>query len=672
MCGIVGIWQLEGGNVDRETLDRFTDSLAHRGPDGRGVKIFDKASLGLGHRRLSVLDPTRAGHQPMAYAEKRFWITFNGEIYNFLELRSQLTRLGYQFHTETDTEVVLASFIEWGQDCQLKFNGMWAFAIWDTVEQVLFLSRDRFGVKPLFFYQNKGNFAFASELKSFMALPAHIRPGFDPEMVARMKNEESVDQTLLAGVTNLNGGCCLTLTANTGPKVRRWWHTADHLEDTPKLFSEQIERYQELFFDACRVRMRSDVPIGTALSGGLDSSSILCSMSHVRKPGVDDGERLAKSWQKAFVLAYSGTSHDERRHAQMVAEHAGADPIIQEIRPDQIDPADITNSILSFEAIQNAEPSLGPWLIYREMCRAGVKVSIDGLGGDETLAGYHEYLPIAMKDSIWPLPRPVQWHELQAILKGLYEQDISEGAKPHIPTVGDVVKSLGPSIGAGKALISQILEKWPRSHNLAVDGLRLLRSVGGGKNDGRSSNWLRLRPRRPEMKYREKKVSGWGYLQQYLYDDFHYGTNARSLRNFDRMSMAHGVESRAPFMDWRLVCFAFSIPTQSKLGAGFTKLILREAMRDVLPEEIRCRKGKLGFSSPMPVWYRYGLKEQVLDSLNSQEFLESEIWNGPVIRTYTEKCYQQEDYVSAVKSWKFIQAHSLMDGFKRLASSGRV
>ena len=672
MCGIVGIWNRDQRSVDPTLLNRFTDALAHRGPDGRGVKIFDKANLGLGHRRLSILDLTRAGHQPMAYAEKRFWITFNGEIYNFLELRSQLRRLGYQFHTETDTEVVLASFIEWGQDCQLKFNGMWAFAIWDAVEQVLFLSRDRFGVKPLFFYQDKGSFIFASELKAFMALPANIRPGFDPEMVARMKNEESVDQTLLNGVTNLNGGCCLTLTANTGTKVRRWWHTSDHLEDTPKSFSEQIERYQELFFDACRIRMRSDVPIGTALSGGLDSSSILCSMSHVRKPGVDDGERLAKSWQKAFVLAYSNTSHDERRHAQIVAEHAGADSIIQEIQPDQIAPMDIANSILSFEAIQSAEPSLGPWLIYREMQRAGVKVSIDGLGGDETLAGYHEYLPIAMKDSIWPLPRPAQWRELQAILKGLYQQDVSEGAKPYIPTVGNIVKSMSPSIGAGKALISQILEKWPRSHNLAIDGLRLLRSVRGGDNSERSPNWLRIRSRRPGAKYRGKTVAGWSFLQQYLYDDFHYGTNARSLRNFDRMSMAHGVESRAPFMDWRLVCFAFSLPTQSKLGAGFTKLILREAMRDVLPEEIRCRKGKLGFSSPMPVWYRYGLREQVLDSLNSQAFLESEIWNGPVIRTYTEKCYRQEDYVSAVKSWKFIQAHSLMDGFKRLARSGEV
>jgi asparagine synthase (glutamine-hydrolysing) len=174
------------------------------------------------------------------------------------------------------------------------------------------------------------------------------------------------------------------------------------------------------------------------------------------------------------------------------------------------------------------------------------------------------------------------------------------------------------------------------------------------------------------MKYREKEVSGWGYLQQYLYDDFHYGTNARSLRNFDRMSMAHGVESRAPFMDWRLVCFAFSIPTKSKLGVGFTKLILREAMRDVLPEEIRRRKGKLGFASPMPVWYRYGLKEQVLDSLNSRAFLESDIWNGPEIRTYTEERYKEGDYVSAVKSWKFLQAHSLMDGFKRLANGESI
>ena len=156
-------------------------------------------------------------------------------------------------------------------------------------------------------------------------------------------------------------------------------------------------------------------------------------------------------------------------------------------------------------------------------------------------------------------------------------------------------------------------------------------------------------------------------MQRYLYDDFHYGTNARSLRNFDRMSMAHGVESRAPFMDWRIVCFAFSLPTDSKLGSGFTKRILRDAMRGVLPEPIRIRKGKLGFSSPMPVLYQYGLRDQVLYTINSRQFLQSDIWNGPLIRDFTESCYRKEDYSSAVKSWKYIQALSLMNSFERVA-----
>ena len=197
MCGIVGIWQLDGGNVDQEVLDRFTDSLAHRGPDGRGTIIDNEAGIGLGHRRLAILDVSSSGQQPMIYGNGRYWIVFNGEIYNFLELRAELEGLGHQFHTETDTEVVLASYVQWGQECQLRFNGMWALAIWDKSEHTLFLSRDRFGVKPLYFLSERGWFLFASELKAFMSLPSTIRPHVDMGMIARMKNEESIDQTLL-------------------------------------------------------------------------------------------------------------------------------------------------------------------------------------------------------------------------------------------------------------------------------------------------------------------------------------------------------------------------------------------------------------------------------------------------------------------------------------------
>ena len=662
MCGIVGIWKLNGQELDRSSLDRFTDSLEHRGPDGRGTFVDIESNIGLGHRRLSILDVSAAGNQPMTYGNGRYWITFNGEIYNFIELRAQLKQKGHNFLTDTDTEVVLAAYVQWGVDCQYQFNGMWAFAIWDTEEKILFLSRDRFGVKPLFFLTTRHHFIFGSELKAFMSLPNDLRPDICPNMVARMRNDESVDQTLLTGVINLQGGCFLTCRDRGELSVRRWWSTAEHLEEVPSRFEDQVERYKELFVDACTIRMRSDVPIGTALSGGLDSSSTLCTMAEIRSRG-NNSERLAIEWQKAFVLVYSGTTHDERVYADSVIKQTGARPIFREINPVDIFSGDIEASIFSFEAIQNAEPSIGPWLIYQEMRKAGVAVSIDGLGGDETLAGYHEYLPVAMKDAIWPFPHPRRWRNLQEILSGLYEGEISEGSKPYVPTVSDILNAMIPGIADGKEALYHVLEKSPWLLDRLRRYFRSIKTNMLEKNHPDKQPWLHVNPLRPTAKFREKKRVGWNYLQQYLYDDFHYGTNARSLRNFDRMSMSHGVESRAPFMDWRLVCFSLSLPAESKLGGGYTKRILREAMRGTLPEDIRLRKSKMGFSSPMPVWYQYGLKTQILDILNSQKFLDSEIWNGPIIRDYTEKCFQQGHYVGATKSWKFIQAYSLMNSF---------
>ena len=664
MCGIVGIWNFSGQELNEIFLNQLTDALAHRGPDGRGIFVDEKANLGLGHRRLAILDISDKGHQPMPYGGRRYWITFNGEIYNFIELRTELEKYGHYFKTDSDTEVVLASYIQWGQDCQLKLNGMWAFAIWDTVEKTLFLSRDRFGVKPLFFLTKKDHFIFASELKAFMALPLQLRPDFDLRMVARMKNEETVDQTLLENVENLNGGCCLLIRNRGFPKVRKWWKTSEHLRDAPKQFEDQIAMYKELFSDACRIRMRSDVPIGTALSGGLDSSSALCTMSEIRSGG-NNSERLAREWQKAFVLVYSGTTHDESAYANSVINQTGADPVFKEIDPVDISSSDIEASIFSFEAIQNAEPSIGPWLIYEEMRKAGVFVSIDGLGGDETLAGYHEYVPIAMKDAIWPFPRPQRWRDLHRILSGLYEGEISEGSNPYIPTVPDILNTMIPGVSEGKEALYLVLKNFPWLLEQLRNKYRTIKTKLSATNRLESGRWLQVDPTTPTTKFREKKNSGWNYLQQYLYNDFHYGTNSRSLRNFDRMSMSSGIESRAPFMDWRLVCFSFSLPTESKLGGGYTKHILREAMRGTLPEDIRSRKGKLGFASPMPVWYQHGLRNNVLDILNSQQFLESEIWNGPKIRDHTEKCYQQEHYVEATKSWKFIQAYLLMNSFQK-------
>lgn len=309
-------------------LERFTDTLRHRGPDGRGT--FIDGNLGLGHRRLAILDLSDAGKCPMSYGGadgRRYWITYNGEIYNFLELRSELQKLGHRFHTETDTEVVLAAFAQWGGDCLLRFNGMWALAIWDTVERVLFLARDRFSVKPLY-YLSTGRFAFASELKAFLALDT-FSPGLNEEIVPGIiQNSYSYEgtnqETILRGIRRLPGGHCLVLKDDGHYTIKKWWETQDHIPQIPARYEEQVEQFRELFLDAVRIRMRSDVPIGTCLSGGIDSSAIASSMAWNYHEGKTGLERCADDWQHTFIAGFPGTEIDECECAAEVVKHIGA------------------------------------------------------------------------------------------------------------------------------------------------------------------------------------------------------------------------------------------------------------------------------------------------------------------------------------------------------------
>jgi asparagine synthase (glutamine-hydrolysing) len=292
MCGIAGIWQLDGQRVERTTIERFISALAHRGPDGEGVLKEDEGRLALAHRRLAILDLSAAGDQPMRSPSGRYDITYNGEIYNFLELRAELEQHGFRFRSDSDTEVILAAFERWGPDCLPRFNDMWSFAIWDRLWRSLFLARDRFGVKPLYVLIGARRFAFASELKAFLHLD-----GFDPvaetqALQARLAGNFS-DHVLLRGVESVPPGHYLEVTTK-GTRRRRWWNTLDHLVSVPQDLATQAEEFRELLFDACRLRVRSDVPVATSLSGGLDSSSVLCSLAAAQNRRVSD--RLAPEW----------------------------------------------------------------------------------------------------------------------------------------------------------------------------------------------------------------------------------------------------------------------------------------------------------------------------------------------------------------------------------------
>ena len=532
MCGIAGIFDTRGV-VPLETIQRFTDALTHRGPDGRGIHI--DRGVALGHRRLAILDPRPEGNCPMEYVTpqgRHIWITFNGEVYNFIEIRKDLELEGWHFKTNTDTEVIAASWGRWGAECLSRFNGMWAFAIWEPDTGELTLSRDRFGVKPLYFTTNSHRLAFASEAKAFLEL-SDFSPALDPEaaMVSLTQGysyEGCTDRYLLKSVHRLPAGHFLRITTRGEITTQRWWDTASHIPQVPDTFEEQVEQFREIFLDAVRIRMRSDVPVGSCLSGGIDSSSVVSSMALLHSRG-GLGERVPDDWRQTFVASFPGTALDERLYAEEVIRATGARPYIWNFDPDEAISL-IPQSVWSLEDVYGGL-TVPVWCIYREMRRAGTVVSLDGHGGDELLLGYGWYLDWLVRDA-----------------------------------------------------------------------------------------------------------------NTKLYNDFHYSLLPAILRNYDRCSMAHGIEVRMPFMDWRLVTYCFGLPALSKAGGGFTKRVLRAAMRGIAPASILDRRTKIGFNSPMIEWFNGGLG-QLLESLSHHP-----LWNE-VAHTGGEHLSETALQKSRSKGW---------------------
>lgn len=623
MCGIVGLWNLNDEPVSPNLLRCFIDSLAHRGPDGSDIYIDRDANLGLGHRRLAIIDTSEGGRQPMSYANDRYWIVFNGEMYNFLELKKELEQLGHAFHTDSDTEVILTAYHHWGEDCQLKFNGMWAFAIWDRTERQLFISRDRFGVKPLIYHFDEKHFAFASEMKAFLALD-WFQPEFDPAMVAlALTNErliEGDERCMLKRLNHLLGGYCLSLRLGEQPKIRRWWNTLDHLETVPQKYDEQVTRFRELFLDACRIRMRSDVPIGTALSGGLDSSSILCAMTHIRNT-TNASDRLAQEWQKAFIMTYPGAVIDERKYADEVIRQTGVKPIYctgaSALYLDHFD-----DILFQYEEISDIH--LGPWLVHKAQRENGVVVTIDGHGGDELLGGYPWHVTAALKDAI-SVFSPFRTRDIISIMKGL--------------------------------------ELFPQNQFY----LRSVQVLFSKMTKEKVQPWLVQRAADFTSSAYEHDlplIKDRDALFKSLYVDYHFTQLPMNLRDFDRLSMAHGVEIRSPFMDWRLVCFAFSLPSSAKIGDGFTKRILRDAFKGILPETIRTRTRKLGFPNLAEAWTSPRAQEFIREVVHSRDFQQSAIWNGKRIAEDLSVAIRNQDNEQLHQAWVYVQAASLMRLFK--------
>lgn len=569
--GVCGIWGAYNLNIEDDIVKKCLDSLAHRGPDGEG--IYRNNAVVFGHRRLSILDLSSRGKQPMVSEDGNFIISFNGEIYNFLEIRKELISLGHTFKSDTDSEVVLHAYMEWKEKCVERFNGMWAFAIWDNTIQKMFLCRDRFGIKPLFYYEEKGGYCFASEMKAIAPIMNRVNPNMKLiKNINRILTYEATDECLILGIKRMPAGHYAWID-KTGIQLVQWWKTIDHIVELPQSYDEQVAMFRELFLDACKIRMRSDVTIGTALSGGLDSSSTISAMSYIARNL--HGERVNNDWQHAYVATFPGTSQDESYYAKQVTDYLGIESTFLEIDPVK-GWENIEKYVYLFEDFHLTSP-VPMMMLYGELRNNNTLVSIDGHGADELLGGYAFDILYAYGDACSEEERG----EIANICAGMNNNGVENNKWL---TNGAYI-----NFSARRALS------------------RILHPI--------------------EEKNRNQYLNELGSLNARLYDETHKEILPTLLRNYDRYSMANGVEIRMPFMDYRIVQMAFSLDWKSKLRNGYSKAIVRDALATYMPNEIAYRKSKIGFNTPINDWIKGGLKEYFEDTLNSIEFCNSNMVN---------------------------------------------
>ncbi|MBR0930677.1 asparagine synthase (glutamine-hydrolyzing) [Bradyrhizobium diazoefficiens] len=590
MCGIAGIVNLGGNAVEPAEISRLTSLIAHRGPFGEGTWFSADRSLAFGHRRLAIIDPGEGGYQPMLSADGRHVIVYNGEIYNFLELRRELEQQGAVFRSQSDTEVILAAWQAWGEDMLPRFNGMWALAIFDTDTRELFLARDRFGIKPLLYAASPERFIFASEQRALVR-SGLVDPAVDRDVARRLLLDafgiEGSERTLFRQVRRLQAGHCLWLRQGK-VSVKRWWRTVDHLPPVPATEAERVARFRELFQDAVALRMRSDVPIGTCLSGGFDSSAVICAMAAHEKSGM--GPRDSAAWRHAFVAAFPGALNDERPMAEEAAAWAKVAPVILEIgQADAL--TDLDQILDDLDDVYISLPS-AIWLLYRQLPRNNVTVSLDGHGADELMGAYLQ--------------------EGQALAFRIRNAAEDFASRSKLARRGvDILRALA----------------------LKRKGVYFLR---GGLRD--------LPAQLPLTAEDDVLPREWGGLNKRLYRMFHSTVLPTILRNFDRLSMAHGVEVRMPFMDWRLVTYTMALPESSKSSDGYTKAVARRAMANLMPESIRTARRKVGFNSPMPEWLNGPLAGWTADLLDRKVPAFAELVDEAALRAAVSR-------LTASKSW---------------------
>lgn len=548
MCGISGIINKNGNLVDKGEIQKINDLIVHRGPDDEGF-YFEK-NFAFGHRRLSILDLSSDGHQPMHYLDK-YIITYNGEVYNYLEIKEELQKDGYVFKSHTDTEVILASYDKWGENCVDRFNGMWAFAIYDKEKKIIFCSRDRFGVKPFYYTQVDDKFIFGSEIKQLLEFYEDRYINKKVLMNYLVIGYENYDnETFFENIFKLQQSHNLIydLTNNTFI-IKKYYDIKK--ENLNLNENESIASYKNELFESIKLRLRSDVKVGTCLSGGLDSSSIAGIASLLNK----------KETNEKFVAIHAKSTEkksDESSFAKQVAEYCNLE--LNLIEPSKEDFVNILDEVIFTQEEPFRSPSIiMQYFVMKKAKDIGCTVLLDGQGGDETLLGYERYYPA-------------------------YLLDLS---------FSDMVKGFFSSSKNSKLTKVEIIKYFLYFTNSKIRIKRLKR-----KNNFFKNNYLE------EVSFKLVEDNADNYLNIFdlQYEELYKTQLPQLLKYEDRNSMRNSIETRLPFIDYRVVEKALSINNKFKINQGWTKNILRKAVENILPFEVIWRKNKMGFEAPEKTW----------------------------------------------------------------------
>lgn len=633
MCGIAGF--LSSASADKVSLTdiatRMASTMALRGPDDSGAWVDGAAGVALGHRRLSIIDLSPLGRQPMLSNCGRYVISYNGEIYNFLELRQELEKLGHSFRGHSDTEVMLTAFSQWGLNEAIeRFNGMFAFGLWDRTQQTLNLGRDRVGEKPLYYGWLGGTFAFASELKALRAHP-HFHAEIDREALALYLRYTYIPTpySIYSRIYKLPPGCTLTVQRGADGRVGfspfpeppggplpltpvRYWSAREAVEQgnvTPFSGSQQAaaDRLEELLRDSVQRRMISDVPLGTLLSGGVDSSTVAALMQHGRSSPI-----------RTFAIGFREKGYDEAAHAGAVARHLRTDHT--ELYVSSKDALGVVDRLPAFYDEPFADASQIPTFLLCQLIREHVTVALSGDGGDELFGGYNRYivgsqiwgkvgwLPAPIRSligSLLRLPSPERWEQLVGrfpLFAGDYGTQGTFGDKFH--KAADVL-----AMPDADALYHRLVSFWEQPAQVVRDGQEgYLPSLTTPRAIGHEDIAARMM---------------FFDLTTYLPDDI--------LTKVDRASMATSLEVRVPLLDHRVVEFAWQLPTAMKINHDGTKRVLRDVLYRYVPREL-IERPKMGFGVPLAEWLRGPLRGWAEELLDERRMHEEGFFNPTPIR----------------------------------------